>query len=91
MNKRRDYEELGDIELSPEDVARVELAVEQAEQDLNGARVSLRWGQAQVEIIKRAAAQAGVPYQTYIKLTAFRQAVSDLNSTRRLTRPSEGQ
>ena len=84
MNKRRNYQDMGDIELSPQDVARVEEAIEVAEQDLKEARVSLRWGQAQVALIKRAAAQAGVPYQTYIKLTAFRQAVSDLNSVQAL-------
>lgn len=85
MKTRVEYEELGDVELSPADAALVEDAVELAEQDITQARVSLRWGEDQVDIIKRAAAQAGVPYQTYIKLVVFRQAVADLNSARALS------
>ena len=82
--KRRDYEELEDLELSPEVSARVEAAVEAAERDLEEARVNFRWGAAQVAVIKRAAALAGVPYQTYIKHIAWRQAVADLRDAEAL-------
>jgi len=80
MSKRRNYEELGEIQL-PADVSdRVEAAVGQADRELTEARVNFRWGLTQVEVIKRAADLAGVPYQTYIKQVVFRQAVEDLKS-----------
>ena len=44
-----------------------------------GHRVSLRWGDEQIAVIKAAAAMFGVPYQTYIKTVLYRQAVTDLN------------
>jgi predicted DNA binding CopG/RHH family protein len=78
MSKRRNCEDLGEHELEPVAAARVERAVEQAERDLEEARVNFRWGVAQVALIKRAADLAGVPYQTYIKQVVFRQAIADL-------------
>ncbi|MBW1878398.1 MAG: hypothetical protein JRI25_16070 [Deltaproteobacteria bacterium] len=78
MSKRRNYEDLGEVTL-PEDVSsRVEAAVVQAERDVTEARVNFRWGTAQVDLIKRAAKLAGVPYQTYIKQVVFRKAMEDL-------------
>lgn len=41
-------------------------------------RVNLRWQTAQVEMIKRAARLAGVPYQTWIKQVAWRHAIQEL-------------
>lgn len=41
-------------------------------------RVNMRWGTRSLEVVRRAAEMAGVPYQTYVKQTAFRQALSDL-------------
>ena len=43
-------------------------------------RVNFRWKAAPVAVVKRAAALAGIPYQSYIKLVAFRQAVADLKA-----------
>ncbi len=43
-------------------------------------RVNFRWGRRQVDVVKRAAGLAGVPYQSWIKLVAFRQAVADLKA-----------
>ena len=80
MSKRRNYEELGEIELPVEVSDRVEAAVGHADRELAEARVNFRWGLPQVEVIKRAADLAGVPYQTYIKQVVFRQAVEDLKS-----------
>lgn len=74
----RNYEDLGDIELLPEVAARAEAAVALADPQLEEARVHFRWGAAQVQVIKRAAALAGVPYQTWIKQVAWRQAMADL-------------
>jgi predicted DNA binding CopG/RHH family protein len=80
MNKRRNYEDLGEVDFPTVVAERVEAAVAQAERDLEEARVNFRWGVAQVGVIKRAAELAGVPYQTYIKQVVFRQAVEDLKS-----------
>jgi hypothetical protein len=41
-------------------------------------RVSFRWGKAQVDVIKRAAALVGIPYQAYIKVAVYELAVKDL-------------
>lgn len=78
--KRRDYEELPDEELSPEEDARVRALIDQAERDIEETRVNFRWGKVQVDTVKRAAALAGVPYQTYMKQIVFRQAVADLRA-----------
>jgi predicted DNA binding CopG/RHH family protein len=78
MSKRRNYEDLGEFELPQEESARVEAAIDQAERDVAAARVNIRWGTVQVDLVKRAAKLAGVPYQTYIKQVVFRQALADL-------------
>lgn len=62
---------------------RLEAMEEETEQELaarpvEGTRVNFRWGREQLEFVKRAAAAMGVPYQTYIKQAAFRQAAADL-------------
>jgi predicted DNA binding CopG/RHH family protein len=60
---------------------RVQAMIEQAERDIaerDEMRVNLRWGRAQVDMLKRAAALYGVPYQTYLKIVALRAAQDDL-------------
>lgn len=86
--KRRDYEELPDEELPPEIDAKVRTMIDQAERDIEETRVNFRWGKMQVETVKRAAALAGVPYQTYIKQTVFRQAVADLRAAEGVVKAS---
>ena len=44
------------------------------------ARVNIRWNEAPLRVIQRAAEIAGVPYQTYIKMVAYRQAIADLQA-----------
>jgi predicted DNA binding CopG/RHH family protein len=51
---------------------------ELAERPAEEARVNFRWGREQLDFVRRAAAAMGVPYQTYIKQAAFRQAAVDL-------------
>jgi predicted DNA binding CopG/RHH family protein len=80
MSKRRNYEDLGEIALPEEVAAKVDAAVDRAERDLAEARVNFRWGSAQVDVVKRAADLAGVPYQTYIKQVVWRQAIEDIRS-----------
>jgi predicted DNA binding CopG/RHH family protein len=70
-----------DIELDPAEDERAQRAIEQAESDLadvGEVRVNFRWGRAQVDTLKRAAAIYGVPYQTYLKMVALRAAQTDL-------------
>jgi len=41
-------------------------------------RVGIRWQRAAFEVVRQACDLAGVPYQTYVKQVAFRQAPTDL-------------
>lgn len=86
--KRRDYEELPDEELPPEVDAKVRALIDQAEREIEETRVNFRWGKVQVDTVKRAAALAGVPYQTYIKQIVFRQAVADLRAAEGVVKAS---
>jgi len=70
------------IEVSEEEDAQIRAMIERAEKDIGEeARVNVRWPMAQLDVIKRAAALFGMPYQTYLKQAAFRQAVEDLKAT----------
>jgi predicted DNA binding CopG/RHH family protein len=64
--------------LSPEQEAEVERQLAAADHETDELRVTLRWGRAQLAVVRRAAARYGLPYQTYIKEAAFRQALADL-------------
>jgi predicted DNA binding CopG/RHH family protein len=86
--KRRDYEELPDEDLAPETDARLRALIGQAERDIEETRVNFRWGKVQVDIVKRAAALVGVPYQTYMKQVVFRQAVADLRAAEGVVKAS---
>lgn len=55
--------------------------VVQAEKDLAECHVNFRWQREQLDLVKKAAEEIGVPYQTYIKLCVFRQAKQDLGIT----------
>ncbi len=86
--KRRDYKELPDEELPPEVDARLRGMIDQAELEIEETRVNFRWGKLQVDTVKRAAALAGVPYQTYMKQVVFRQAVADLRAAEGVVKAS---
>ena len=67
----------------PELDAQLEAMEDETERELaqrsrDEARVNFRWGREQLEFVRRAADAMGVPYQTYIKQAAFRQAALDL-------------
>ena len=75
------------VQPNPELDAKLEAMEEETERELAGrpvdeARVNFRWGSEQLEFVRRAAAAMGVPYQTYIKQAAFRQAVLDLQGVK---------
>jgi predicted DNA binding CopG/RHH family protein len=40
----------------------------------------LRWGREQLNVVREAARLAGVPYETYIKLVVYRQALADVHA-----------
>ena len=78
MTKRRNYEELSDIELPKEQVELINKFIVQAEKDIEESRVNFRWGTEQVELVKKVAKLMGITYQTYIKQVVYRQCLQDL-------------
>lgn len=78
MRTAIEYEIVGDIELPEDEAAVINQQIADAEQELQEARVHFRWGQKQLVMVKKVAAQMGIPYQTYIKQVVFRQALHDL-------------
>ena len=68
-------------ERAPEDAEVSELVSRleaEADREIAASAVTLRWGKAQISVVKRAAAILGVPYQTYLKQVVFRQALADI-------------
>ena len=72
------YQVIGDVELPEDEAAIINQQIADAEQELKEARVHFRWGMKQLVMVKKVAAQMGIPYQTYIKQVVFRQALHDL-------------
>jgi predicted DNA binding CopG/RHH family protein len=68
-------------EISDELADQWEAMIEGAERDLGEMQVRLRWHRPEIEVIKRVASRCGVPYQTYLRTAAFRQALADLQVT----------
>ena len=58
-----------------EELSRLEQA---ADARFEEERVSIRWVRTALEVVREAARLHGVPYQTYVKQVAFRQALTDL-------------
>lgn len=67
-------------DMPAETQAAVEAMTRQADSDVEELRVNMRWRKAQVDVVKRAAALFGMPYQTYVRQAAVRQAAADLKS-----------
>ena len=76
------YEVLGDVELSPEEHAEAKRQIDQAESERTDVSVTFRWGKKQLDIVRRAAEVAGIPYQTYLKDAVMRRAIADLRGAR---------
>ncbi len=76
------YEVRGDIELSPEEDAEAKRQIAQADSERVDVSVTFRWGQKQLNIVRRAARVAGIPYQTYLKNAVIRRAIEDLRGAR---------
>ena len=76
------YEVLGDVELPAEESAKLQRQIQQADSERDDAPVTMRWKRQQLEIVRRAARLAGVPYQTYLKQVAVQRAIEDLRAAR---------
>jgi len=72
------YEVMGRVELSGPEAEEAERQIAQADAEHPETHVSLRWKVEPVEVIKRAAQHAGVPYQTFIKQAAYNAAINQL-------------
>ncbi|MBI3977335.1 MAG: hypothetical protein HY331_04030 [Chloroflexi bacterium] len=68
-------------EMSPELDQQISAMIAEADRDAEEVRINMRWRKAQADLVKRAAARFGIPYQTYIKQVVFRQALADLDAT----------
>jgi len=73
--------DLGEFELSSEESVRAEQAILEAEKEQE-ARISFRWRDESLAVVKRAALKVGVPYQTYMKVVLYERALLDLKDTR---------
>src|SRR6266581_1180551 len=58
-----------------EELARLEVAADARYEE---ERVNMRWLRAALDTVREAARLHGVPYQTYVKQVAYRQALTDL-------------
>lgn len=83
MKKRRNYEDLGDIELDAETAAKVEKMIAQADQEDELARVNFRWSKEALEMVKQAASLVGIPYQTFIKQTVYEHSLAIIKDAER--------
>jgi hypothetical protein len=66
------------VEEGPEVSEMVDRLEAEADRDIVAGIVTLRWGREQIAIIQRAAELMGIPYQTYLKHVAIKQALADL-------------
>lgn len=68
------------IELPPEVDAEASKLITEANDDLAERRVSFRWEREPLDLVRKVAAEMGVPYQTYMKQVIYRQALADWSS-----------
>lgn len=75
------------IEEDPEVSDLVSRLEAEADDEVATGSITLRWGQGQIAVVKRAAAILGVPYQTYLKQVVFRQAIDDIEHAEAVLAP----
>jgi predicted DNA binding CopG/RHH family protein len=71
----------GEYVMDPAISSKIEGMIAAADSEISETRVNFRWGKEQLDLVKPAAAQMGVPYQTYIKQVVYRQCLQDLKTT----------
>ncbi|MEK7434349.1 MAG: hypothetical protein AABZ74_14550 [Cyanobacteriota bacterium] len=84
MTKKRNYKVLGDFEMEGEEAERINKMIEDADKEIEESRVYFRFGKKQLDVVKKAAALIGIPYQTYIKTIIFNKAIEDIEKTERV-------
>ena len=75
------FTELGlspEAALTAEAEAERQIALAEEEVEAGEVRVNFRWGRRQLNMVKQAAAAAGIPYQLYIKHVLYDRAAADL-------------
>ena len=72
-----EIEYLGEEELSPDLMAKIERMTAEADAELDATRVNFRWGARQLQLVRHVAELMGVPYQTYMKQALLKQAAED--------------
>ena len=78
---RKKIKSAGEYIMDAETSVKVESMIKAADEELSETRVNFRWGKEQLDLVKQAAANMGVPYQTYIKQVVYRQCLQDLQTT----------
>jgi predicted DNA binding CopG/RHH family protein len=74
-----EIEDLGEIEISPEEDAAIQKRIDHAEAELTATSVNFRWHKEQLAVVKKVADMMGVSYQTYMKMVVYKQALADLH------------
>lgn len=82
MNKKRNYEILGEFEFEGEQADKIQKMIDIAEDDIEEARIFFRWNKKQLNLVKEAAELIGIPYQTYIKTVLFKQSLDDIKKAK---------
>jgi predicted DNA binding CopG/RHH family protein len=77
--KEEDLEYLGDVELPEELSEKINIMIEQADKEIEEKRIHFRWNSSQIDIVKKASALMGIPYQTYLKQAVFEKALKDIS------------
>lgn len=67
-----------EFEMSEVQDKAIQAIIEASEKELDDCRVNFRWQKEPLSVVRKAAAAAGVPYQTYMKQVVFKQATADL-------------
>lgn len=85
--KKLKIEYLGQCELDEETSTKVNRMIEEADAELDETRVCFRWGKEQLAVVKQAAEQMGVPYQTFLKMTVYQRALDVLKDASVVAKP----
>lgn len=77
----------GGEDLGPEQRAHLDRQVEQAERDIDAkfgltTSITIRWTPEALSDVKAAARRAGVPYQTWLKVVAHKEALAQLSAAK---------
>jgi predicted DNA binding CopG/RHH family protein len=77
---RKKLQDAGEYKMNSATFAKVEKLIAKADEEIEETRVNFRWGKDQLDLVKRAAKQIGVSYQTYLKQVVYRQCLINLKN-----------